>query len=84
MNLGLPARYTGEFHFADGQYRFYAVADDGVRIWLDGNLILDQWRVQARSGFTSDVHVPEGNHKIKVEYFENTGAAFLKVLWARK
>lgn len=78
------ARYVGTFHFSDGQYRFYATVDDGVRIWVDDTLILDEWRVQSRTTFTSDPHIPEGDHKVKVEYFENTGVATLKVLWSKK
>lgn len=78
------ARYIGDFYFKDGKYRFYAMSDDGVRIWLDRTLILDQWRVQGRTAFSSDVDVPEGNHRIRVDYFENTGGAALKVFWNKK
>src|SRR5439155_7680128 len=41
------ARYTGNFDFAQGQYRFDATADDGVRIYVDGQLILNGWVDQA-------------------------------------
>jgi LysM repeat protein len=78
------AKYTGDFHFKDGKYRFYATVDDGVKIWVDDTLIMDEWRVQARTTFVSDVDIPEGNHRIKIIFFENTGAAVLKVFWAKR
>jgi hypothetical protein len=78
------ARYTGEFHFSDGKYRFYCTSDDGCRVWLDDTLILDHWNIQARTTHVSDVDVPEGNHTIKVEYFENNGTAMVKALWSKR
>ena len=78
------ARYVGDFHFSDGKWRFYATVDDGVRIWLDDTLIMDEWRMQSRTTFYSDVDIPEGTHRVKIEFFENTGAALLKVLWSKR
>jgi LysM repeat protein len=78
------ARYNGDFDFGAGKYRFYAVSDDGVRVWVDGNLIIDQWNIQAKRTFVSDIDLSEGKHHVKVEYFENTGVAALKVLWSRR
>jgi hypothetical protein len=39
------ARWTGSFDFATaGTYTFNAVSDDGIRVWVDGALLIDQWR----------------------------------------
>jgi LysM repeat protein len=78
------ARYTGEFHFAGGGYRFFVTVDDGARLYLDDHLILDAWHVGAPRTRTVDVDVAQGNHKLKVEYFENTGGAVLKVKWSQR
>jgi LysM repeat protein len=78
------ARYTGEFHFVGGSYRFFVTVDDGARLYLDDHLILDAWYVGAPRTRTVDVDVAEGNHRIKVEYFENTGGAVLKVKWSQR
>jgi hypothetical protein len=77
-------RFTGDFHFIGGKYQFTATVDDGVRIYLDDNLILDQWHITAVRTYKVDVDVGEGNHNIRVEYFENTGRAVCKVKWAQK
>jgi LysM repeat protein len=78
------ARYDGKFHFADGRYRFYTTVDDGVRIWLGKTLILDEWHVTSPVTYVTDVDIPEGDHKIRVEYFERTGVAKIKVVWAKR
>jgi len=78
------ARFTGEFHFTGGKYHFTVTADDGIRVWMDDNLILDKWTVTAAKTYHLDVDIGEGNHKLKVEYFEDKGAAVCKVRWSKK
>jgi LysM repeat protein len=77
-------RYTGTFHFVGGKYRFTAVSDDGIRVWIDDNLIIDQWRLTSAATYQVDVDVSEGNHNIKVEHFEQTGSAVVKLRWAQR
>jgi LysM repeat protein len=78
------ARCTGQFGFAGGRYQFKATVDDGVRVWVDSNLIIDQWHLSPPATYTVDVDVPAGNHTLKVEYFENNGSATLKLLWTQR
>jgi len=77
------ARWRGQFQFQDGQYQFRALVDDGVRILLDGKVILDHW--DDSTGTESEYHVQaspgEGRHLVEVEYFEATGNARLEVDW---
>jgi LysM repeat protein len=78
------ARCEGDFWFAGGTFTFTAATDDGIRAWVDNQLILDEWRIQATSYYGVDVGVGEGNHRLKVEYFEHTGKAVLKFRWQGK
>jgi len=78
------ARFTGDFNFVGGKYRFTATSDDGIRIFLDGNLILNQWHATSARTYTADVDVSQGNHHLKVEYFEEKGAAVCKVKWTQR
>lgn len=78
------ARFTGDFHFVGGKYRFTATSDDGIRIWIDGNQILNKWHPTSATTYTVDVDVSEGNHHLKVEYFEEKGAAVCKVKWNQR
>ncbi len=69
------ARWTRTYRFAEGTYRIEAQADDGVRVYLDGSLIVDAWRVQALTTHSADFHVLSGEHTLTVEYFEAEGTA---------
>ena len=76
------ARWTGRHAFAAGNYTFTARADDGVRVYFDGALIIDQWQDRATAQtFQATRAVTAGNHDIKVEYYENTGNAAIQVSW---
>jgi len=78
------ARFTGTFNFVGGKYRFTATSDDGIRIYLDDNLILNEWHGTAARTYTVDLDVGSGNHKLKVEYFEEKGAAVCKLKWVQR
>jgi PA14 domain/Divergent InlB B-repeat domain len=75
-------RWQGDWYFASsGTYRFTATADDGIRIWIDGTLILDKWSDQAPTTYTVDRSLSAGTHRIKVEYYENEGGSVAKLNW---
>jgi hypothetical protein len=77
------ARWVGEFQFDDGNYTFRANADDGVRVWLDGLPVIDQWRDGYKEVSNRFIGVGAGRHTVKVEYYERTGLASLRVWWVR-
>jgi glucose/arabinose dehydrogenase len=69
-------RWAGTHSFATtGTYTFTATADDGVRVYLDGTLVIDQWKDQSATTYTASRTVSAGNHELKVEYYENGGDA---------
>jgi glucose/arabinose dehydrogenase len=61
--------------FAAGTHTFTATADDGVRVYLDGALVIDQWKDQWATTYTASRTVTAGSHELKVEYYENGGDA---------
>jgi hypothetical protein len=78
------ARWVGSFSFDNGDYRFSANVDDGIRVYIDGIRIIDRWQ----NGYQVDVNntfrnLGAGNHQIIVEYYEATGNALLRVSWQR-
>jgi hypothetical protein len=77
------ARWTGTFAFEPGNYIFRAEANDGVRVWLDGHQVIDQWRDGSHQAETVFRTVGAGQHTVTVEYYERGGIANLKVGWAR-
>ena len=75
--------WTATSTFEAGSYRFTAVADDGVRIYIDDTLLLEDWNVHPATTTVSDTELTEGSHAIKVEYFESTGMASITVSWEK-
>jgi RNase P/RNase MRP subunit p29 len=74
------ARWTRTVAFSEGIFRFTVTADDGVRVFIDGQLKFDRWQDQAMTQ-SFDVPLAGGNHQIRVEYFEHWGSAVLKLSW---
>ena len=77
------ARWTGKL-VADksGNYRFGAIADDGVRVYLDGKLIAEDWTEHAPATVTGEVALEAGrSYDIKMEYYEGKIGAVAKLVW---
>lgn len=82
---GAPAdnwsvRWTREMNFDSGAYRFTVKVDDGVRLWVDGNLLIDQWH-EATATYTGDMYLTAGRHALRVEYLEAGGSAIMSLDW---
>ena len=54
---------------------FTAITDDGIRVWVDGSLVIDRWYPQSRTTHTGSAYLGVGTHQVKVEYFEASGTA---------
>jgi hypothetical protein len=78
------ARWARTLGFEAGAYRFYASSDDGVRIYVDGRLILDAWQKQKLPNtHAADINLTGGNHVVVIDYFEEGGEAAIHVWWNR-
>jgi hypothetical protein len=75
------ARWTMTTSLNAGQYQFTATADDGVRLYLDGKLIIDKWQDQPATTYTSIKMISAGTHTITMEYYEHWGAATASLNW---
>lgn len=64
-------------------YTFYTVSDDGVRLWVNGQLIISNWTAHAVTTNNATVTLVAGQkYNIKLEYYENVGDAVIKLLWS--
>lgn len=72
------ARWTRRQIFDPGYYTFSVRSDDGVRVWLDGGLVIDKWQVMDNELHYVDGIYLTGAHQLKVEYFEQTGNARIR------
>lgn len=75
------ARYTKTHYFVAGNYVFNTLSDDGVRLYIDGVLILDKWVDQPATPYSAAVALTEGNHDIQFEYYDHGGGAVVKLTW---
>ncbi len=69
-------RWTRVMSFpTGGDYTFTAATDDGVRVYLNGTLVIDDWSHRQGQFLIYNAHIPAGNHTIVMEYFEDQGGA---------
>ncbi|MCI0420570.1 MAG: PA14 domain-containing protein, partial [Acidobacteria bacterium] len=77
------ARWTRTVNFSSaGNFRFTVTADDGVRLFVDNQLLLDKWFDQVATTYPVDVSLTAGNHTLRLEHFENGGLAVAKLSWS--
>ena len=82
VNLDLfSVRWTAYTHFGGGDYMFRVTSDDGVRLWVDDQLIIDQWHNHPATTYSAVKHLSTGSHSVRLEYYDNTQAAVCKLWW---
>ncbi len=78
----LSVRWTGKLLApVSGPMKLGVNADDGVRVWLDGKLIIDQW-VPGIHSLMADVSLQEGReYDLRIEYNDVGGDAYAQLVW---
>jgi len=62
-------------------YQFALTSDDGSRLFIDGQLVVDSDGLHSSLTKAGSVGLAKGAHKIRVEWFNQTGSAELKLEW---
>ncbi len=78
-NDDFSVRWTINRNAQAGVYVFTVWVDDGVRVWVDEQLIINGWAEGQARNYTAEVEVGAGAHAIRVEYFEKVGGALISV-----
>jgi PA14 domain len=76
------ARWGRVIDTGSGLYRFTATSDDGIRVWVEGDLIIDQWNDHSPTTYVANKLLYAGHKFVQVEYYENSGGAVAKLSWA--
>ncbi len=64
-------------------YTFYLSGDDGVRLYVNGQLLIDQWHDLASPTYSASINMLAGQwYQITVQYYNNTGWENLKLEWS--
>lgn len=78
-------RWTGQVEalFTEA-YTFFATSDDGVRLWVNGQQIINNFRIQGvREVASTTINLVAGQkYDIRLDYFENTGQAVSRLAWS--
>ncbi len=77
-------RWTGRFYFLWAPYTFQATADDGVRVFVDGDLLIDAWWDQGPTSYRANRWLSLGEHTVVMEYYEHGGGAVAALRWWRR
>src|SRR5690606_10228250 len=71
----VPADYDGEF---------WTNSDDGVRLWVNNTLVIDNWTDHGPTVDRGAIALTAGNtYPIRLEYYENGGGAVIQLGWQR-
>ncbi|MBL8056291.1 MAG: SH3 domain-containing protein, partial [Anaerolineales bacterium] len=77
------ARWTRSVNVEAGTYRFKILVDDGARLWVDDRLLIDEWRGGAVREAAAEISLAAGAHTVKLEYYEATLDARVRLTWER-
>ena len=77
-------RWTGEVEAVFTEtYTFYPTTDDGVRLYVDGLLLVDNWIDRSATEDKATIDLVAGNtYSLVMEYYENTGGAVAELRWS--
>ena len=67
----------------DGVYEFETRSDDGVRLMVDGSLVIDNWVNQSARIKTATVNLVSGWKAIRIEHYEAGGSQRLRFRWKK-
>jgi len=76
-NDNWSAEWSTNLTLDGGEYRINASADDGVRVFVDGILVIDEWHVASGEQYSVLRSLARGSHSFTVQFYEAAGLAFL-------
>lgn len=76
-------RWTGQVEApVSGSYTFYTTSDDGVRLWVNGQQLINNWTDHPPTENSGTITLSAGQkYDIKLEFYENGGGAVAKLAW---
>jgi hypothetical protein len=86
LSAGLPndrvaLRADAAIRVPSGGCTLQVTSDDGVRVWVDGTLVVDRWSVHETQ--VDRVALAAGARRIRIDYFEATGWAELQATFIK-
>src|SRR4029450_1790747 len=63
-------------------YTFYTTSNDGVRLWVAGRLLVDNWTDHAPTEDAGTLALQPGWYAIRLEYYEGVGTSVVRLAHA--
>ena len=81
---GFTARWTGTIVApTTARYTLATTSDDGVRLWIDGALVIDHWTDHSATRDTADLDLVAGqSYAVRMEYFDSGWEAVARLTWS--
>lgn len=78
------ARWTGEIEAqVTGLHTFFLRSNDGARLWIDGQLLIDDWKDHGSRVSQGTIQLEAGRrYAIRLDYHDTAGRANLRLLWS--
>jgi hypothetical protein len=78
------AEWTGQILAPEtGTYTFTTTSDDGVRVWVNGQQLINAWNDHGPQQDSGTITLQAGQkYDIKVDYYERTGGAVMQLNWS--
>lgn len=79
-------RWTGQLQAEYSEtYTVHVTADDGVRLWVNNNLLIDQWGYKPNNEYSASIALKAGQkYAIKMEFFDSKYGATAQLRWSSK
>lgn len=78
----LAIRWTGTLLIPQaGAYAFHLGSDDGSRLWLDGERLIDQWQGQSFTTKSVSRELDAHAYAVRIEFFQGGGPGGVRVEW---
>lgn len=77
-------RWTGQVQPLHSEtYTFYTKTDEGVRLWVNGQLLIDHWGNHTSAEDSATISLEAGKkYDLRMEFFDETGDAEARLLWS--
>lgn len=80
---GFSAEWVGEVEAPyDADYFFSTLSDDGVQLWIDDRLVIENWTDHGAAVNRGRIHLPAGRHRLRLRYYQATSDSLVHLRWS--
>lgn len=84
LNNNFSVRWTGRImpRYSES-YTITTMTDDGIRVWIDNNILIDNWTNHGGTEDNGTINLDAGKlYDIKIEFFQGGGGGGMQLFWS--